>query len=116
MVDGVTVSVFGYGHGITGRRVWQEDCGLCHSHNAFLYNAPGEVTNAVLRADNYDYSYDAIGNRVWSAVNTLTNIYTANRLNQYTLISNPVNPVNPVQIPPPIGACGPPFGNRWLET
>jgi hypothetical protein len=34
------------------------------------------------------YGYDSIGNRIWSAENTLTNAYTVNNLNQYTSISN----------------------------
>jgi RHS repeat-associated protein len=110
-VDGVVVSAFGYGHGLTGKRAWQEDFdGYATVTNTFLYNASGEVTNAVLGADNHAYAYDPIGNRVWSAVNTLTNTYTANRLNQYTLISNPVNPVNPVQILPTYDADG---NMRW---
>jgi hypothetical protein len=37
---------------------------------------------------------------LWTSLNAVTNIYTANELNQYFLISNHVNPVNPVQISP----------------
>jgi RHS repeat-associated protein len=87
-VDGVTVSAFGYGHGLTGRRAWQEDCdGYTTVTNIFLYNAPGEVTNAVLGADNHAYGYDGIGNRVFSALNAVTNTYTANSLNQYIAVT-----------------------------
>ena len=65
---------------------------------------------AVMGADTYGYAYDPIGNCVWSAVNTLTNGYTANRLNQYSLISNHVNHVNPVRIHPTYDADG---NMRW---
>ncbi|MGI6495635.1 MAG: hypothetical protein ACOX5G_06050 [Kiritimatiellia bacterium] len=39
-------------------------------------------------------------NNLWVSVSAVTNIYTANELNQYFLISNHVNHVNPVQISP----------------
>ena len=84
---------------VNGRRV-------SRNADAFGYNARSEVISAAIGTNGYAYAYDPIGNRVWSAVNTLTNTYTANRLNQYTLISNPVNPVNPVQILPTYDADG----------
>jgi RHS repeat-associated protein len=42
--------------------------------------------------NSYGYAYDAIGNRVFSAVNAVTNTYTANSLNQYTAVGS-VSPV-----------------------
>ena len=98
-----TVAAFSYLNDAVGRRV-------VRNNDTFSYNARSELTNAVINADGYGYGYDGIGNRVWSAVNTLTNTYAANRLNQYTLISNPVNPVNPVQILPTYDADG---NMRW---
>jgi len=83
-VDGATVSAFGYGHDLMGKRSWQEDCdGYATATNAFLYSAPGEVTNAVLGAYACAYDFDNIGNRVWTVEGAVTNTYTANQLNQY---------------------------------
>ena len=62
---------------MAGRRV-------SRNGDTFGYNARSEVIGAAMGTNSYGYAYDAIGNRVWSAVNTLTNGYTANRLNQYT--------------------------------
>ena len=41
-----------------------------------------ELAAAQIGTNLYGYAYDTIGNRLWSAENT----YTANNLNQYTLI------------------------------
>jgi len=78
--NGASVSSLAYAHDIAGRVTNRND-------GAFCYNERSEVTNAVLGADNYAYGYDAIGNRVWSAANTLTNSYAANSLNQYTAVT-----------------------------
>jgi RHS repeat-associated protein len=82
---GSPVSVFAYANDAAGRRV-------SRNADSFGYNARSEVTGAVIGTNNYGYAYDAIGNRVWSAVNTLTNTYTANALNQYTAAGS-VSPV-----------------------
>ncbi|MGI6496911.1 MAG: RHS repeat domain-containing protein [Kiritimatiellia bacterium] len=73
------------------------------SRNAdtFDYNARSEVTSAIIQpAHTNRYAFDNIGNALWASLNSVTNIYTANELNQYFLISNHVNHVNPVQISP----------------
>ncbi|MGI6496838.1 MAG: RHS repeat-associated core domain-containing protein [Kiritimatiellia bacterium] len=73
------------------------------SRNAdtFDYNARSEVTAAIIQpAHTNRYAFDNIGNALWTSLNAVTNIYTANELNQYFLISNHVNHVNPVQISP----------------
>jgi len=74
------VAVFAYGNDALGRRV---------SRNAdtFDYNVRSEVVGESSGVDVRAYAYDAVGNRVWSADNVLTNNYTANRLNQYTAIA-----------------------------
>ena len=55
------------------------------SHSA--YNARSELTNAVTGAAACGYGYDGIGNLVFSAAGTVTNVYAANCLNQYTAIA-----------------------------
>ena len=99
-VNPVLISAYDYVNDAAGRRV-------SRNADAFGYNARSEVTSAAIGTNGYAYAYDPIGNRVWSAMNTLTNTYTANSLNQYTLISNPVNPV---QILPTYDADG---NMRW---
>jgi len=55
--------------------------------NTFAYNLRSEITNAVFDAYASAYSYDTIGNRVWSVENAVTNTYSANNLNQYAGLS-----------------------------
>jgi len=52
-----------------------------------------ELAAATIGMSQYDYEYDTIGNRLWSAANAVTNSYTANSLNQYTSVSAGANPV-----------------------
>jgi len=80
------------------------------NNDAFGYNARYELAYALLGADRFNYSYDSIGNNLWISVNAVTNTYAANRLNQYSLISNHVNHVNPVRIHPTYDADG---NMRW---
>ena len=56
--------------------------------DAFGYNERGEVVFSRRDAENAEesYLYDDIGNLLISALNTATNTYTANNLNQYTSI------------------------------
>ncbi|MGI6494689.1 MAG: RHS repeat-associated core domain-containing protein [Kiritimatiellia bacterium] len=58
------------------------------SRNAdtFDYNARSEVTAADIGAHTNRYAFDNIGNALWASLNAVTNIYTANELNQYTNI------------------------------
>jgi RHS repeat-associated protein len=82
-VNPVLISAYDYANDSAGRRV-------SRNADSFGYNARSEVIGAVIGTNNYGYAYDAIGNRVWSAVNTLTNSYTANCLNQYTAVTPPI--------------------------
>lgn len=59
----------------------------------WLYNRRSELAAATVGTNRYGYTYDTIGNRLWSAANAVTNSYTANSLNQYTAISAGANPV-----------------------
>ena len=54
--------------------------------SAFTYNNRSEVVSAAIGTNLYGYSYDTIGNRLWSADNIITNSYSANSLNQYTTV------------------------------
>ena len=61
------------------------------STDVFTYNAKGEVesaTNATLTTRNQSFAYDDIGNRTSFVQNSGTTGYTANTLNQYTLIGS----------------------------
>jgi RHS repeat-associated protein len=99
----VLISAYDYANDAAGRRV-------SRNADSFTFNSRSEVIGAVIGTNDYGYAYDAIGNRVWSAANNLTNTYAANRLNQYSLISNHVNHVNPVRIHPTYDADG---NMRW---
>ena len=52
----------------------------------WLYNRRSELSAAIIGTNLYGYAYDTIGNRLLSVVNTETNAYTANSLNQYSSI------------------------------
>ena len=52
----------------------------------WLYNSRSELAAASIGTNLYGYSYDTIGNRLWSAANLATNTYVANSLNQYTSV------------------------------
>ena len=52
----------------------------------WLYNRRSELAAASIGTNLYGYSYDTIGNRLWSAANVATNEYAANALNQYTSV------------------------------
>ena len=56
----------------------------------WLYNNRSELAAATIGLNHYGYSYDTIGNRLWSAANTTTNTYSANNLNQYTMVGRAV--------------------------
>jgi len=74
------VAVFAYGNDVLGRRV-------ARNAETFVYNGLSEVIGATIGTNGYGYAYDGIGNRIWSAENALTNIYTINCLNQYAGLS-----------------------------
>jgi RHS repeat-associated protein len=50
----------------------------------WLYNNRNELASAVIGTNSYAYAYDSIGNREWAALNSATNSYTVNSLNQYS--------------------------------
>ncbi|MDD4018133.1 MAG: hypothetical protein PHV28_09320 [Kiritimatiellae bacterium] len=79
------VSSFVYANNAIGHRLSRVDSGSVT--NLFTNNGRGEVTEAVMGAGTYAYGYDDIGNRVFSALDTVTNTYTANSLNQYTQVN-----------------------------
>ena len=56
----------------------------------WLYNNRSELAVATIGMNHYGYSYDTIGNRLWSADNIITNSYSANSLNQYTTVGRAV--------------------------
>ncbi len=56
----------------------------------WLYNRRSELAAATVGTNLYGYSYDTIGNRLWSAANLATNTYVANVLNQYTSVGRDV--------------------------
>ncbi|OPZ94010.1 MAG: tRNA3(Ser)-specific nuclease WapA precursor [Bacteroidetes bacterium ADurb.Bin416] len=56
--------------------------------DAFGYNARSEVTAANVASNDYGYVYDNMGNHLHSTVNTVTNTFEVNALNQYTNITN----------------------------
>ena len=98
--DGNPVSAFAYVYDAAGRRTQRVD-GRANPPdeplavtNTFAYNQRSELISAVMPAtlpagdtNLYAYAYDPIGNRQWTSVNEVTNLYQANELNQYTNIN-----------------------------
>ena len=56
----------------------------------WLYNNRSELAAASIGTNLYGYSYDTIGNRLWSSANLATNTYVANSLNQYASVGRDV--------------------------
>ena len=57
---------------------------ISRNADTFGYNDRSEVTSANISGIPTAYDYDEIGNLLLSAQNIVTNLYTANNLNQYT--------------------------------
>ena len=53
---------------------------------AYGYNNRNELSFATSGTNAFAYAYDTIGNRTFTIVNSETNLYSANNLNQYTSI------------------------------
>ena len=70
----------------------------------WLYNHRSELAAAAVGTNRYGYAYDAIGNRLWSAANAVTNSYAVNCLNQYASILRASAP--PREIVPQYDADG----------
>ena len=95
---GETVSQYDYTTDAAGRRTEIARSGTAMTEartDAYGYNARNELTSAAklggpgsVPADEYAYQYDDIGNRITSTDLGTNRTYTANGLNQYTLISN----------------------------
>ena len=90
-VNSVLFSAYDYSNDVLGRRVSRNDSGLAFAQlqtNTFGYNQYSELRCAVMHTNTYGYVYDPVGNRLLSSVNSETNIYNANMLNQYIAVSN----------------------------
>ena len=103
------ISRYDYTNDELGRRTSRADSGLAFANPAFdaySYNGRSEVTGAqryhgtdisdtstVYGGRQFGYVYDPIGNRTSASETiggeTLAKTYTANALNQYTVIANP---------------------------
>ena len=89
-VDGVAVNPLAYDYDVLNRVTTR-------NADALSYNARSEVISAMIEPGHTNrYEFDGIGNALWTSLNTATNSYTANALNQYTAISNLVQSCNPV--------------------
>ena len=52
----------------------------------FAYNRRGEVASATVAGESSAYAYDGIGNFTTVTGGAITNVYSANELNQYEVI------------------------------
>lgn len=68
--------------------------GAAASHS-FSYNGRGELTGATLGTDAYQYAYDNIGNRQTATETGTSTAYTANSLDQYTLLEKTAESFTP---------------------
>ena len=91
------ISQYDYTYDAAGRRIEIARSGTAMSESrtdAYGYNVRNELTSATKTegpqspAAEYAYQYDDIGNRITSTDLVTNRTYTANSLNQYTLISN----------------------------
>ena len=89
-----TISQYDYVYDVAGRRISVSKSGTAFDQSdsiAYGYNSRSELTNAVASIDadyRYSYDFDDIGNRVSSSERGTNSIYTANNLNQYTLLDD----------------------------
>ena len=72
---------FSYAYDAVGRPVERDA-------DAFVYNARGEVTNAIVGTGTWRYAYDHIGNRQSAYEDGVSTSYSANEVNQYTEVGN----------------------------
>ena len=68
-----------------GRRIHR--LGVVRRDARFAYNRRGEVASATVAGEASAYAYDGIGNFTTVTGGAVTNIYTANELNQYEEVS-----------------------------
>ncbi|MCK9305357.1 MAG: hypothetical protein M0P27_08180, partial [Bacteroidales bacterium] len=82
------VSSFDYSNDSIGQRTSRTDYYNGSTViNTFGYNDRRELTNAVMYSNEQSIVYDDIGNRQTSTVGSASSVYTANQLNQYTVIN-----------------------------
>ena len=88
-----SVSSFEYQNDAIGRRTERLDFdeNLFAITNSFAYNHYSEVTNAIINTDNYNFTFDDIGNREKFEINTTSVDYENSQLNQ-SLEANSLNP------------------------
>ena len=90
------ISQYDYTYDAAGRRIACAKSGSAFTQDdivAYDYNNRSELTNAVAAVDsNYSYAYDFddIGNRKTSSERGTNSVYTANQLNQYTMVGRVV--------------------------
>jgi hypothetical protein len=89
------LSSYAYTYDALGRRDNRTQSGsaITTSTDDFTYNTRSEVTSSTNSIEtaakwNPTYSFDQIGNRVWSTGISPVSSYTANELNQYTAIDS----------------------------
>jgi len=88
-VDGVSVHSTSYAHDLLSRRtniVMTVQSGT--NTLSCAYNARNEVTGVTIDTNDYVYIYDNIGNSLFTSLNTVTNAFTVNNLNQYKAVTN----------------------------
>ena len=86
------ISQYDYTYDVAGRRVACAKSGNVFAQAdtiAYSYNNRSELTNVVAAVDSkyrYAYDFDDIGNREASSEGGTNSVYTANQLNQYTMV------------------------------
>jgi YD repeat-containing protein len=86
--QGSTISKYAYQNDALGRRTQRIDTTASVTTNNFGYDARSQLTNAIMGADSFAWTFDNIGNRDTYTTNGTTHTYLANELNQYTNIAN----------------------------
>jgi RHS repeat-associated protein len=88
--NGTLLSYFNYTYDSRGRRTSADSL---DGHWSYNYDDLGQLTHAILGSAAADipdqdlhYVYDALGNRMQMVENGVTNVYTANSLNQYVTV------------------------------
>jgi len=101
-VGTTTVSKYDYSNDNLGRRSSVQKSGTAFSQTdtvTWSYDDRSQVTSGDATSDDtydYTYAYDSIGNRTNSTTKetgtAVTTTYTANQLNQYTVLTSQTNP------------------------
>jgi RHS repeat-associated protein len=91
--DGSVNSSFEYTYNVLGLETGQT---TLQGQWAYTYDADGELTRAVFASNepsaipnqNLQYSYDGDGNRMETAIDGVTTMYTTNNMDQYTQVGS----------------------------